>query len=132
MPEILSLEKVPPQNLEAEAAVLGSMLMDKEAVSNVLEFIDKESFYNDANQIVFETIVDLFNNSKAIDIITVTNELKSKGLLERIRYTGTQGNGSNSKGLWTPKMIDSLDKVYKKCFKDIIATYQVFYCKGVR
>lgn len=53
-------------------------------------------------------------------------------LLKKIRYTGIKGNSIGRKGLWTPKMIDELEKVYKEKFKEIIATYQVFFCKGVR
>lgn len=81
MPE-LALEKLPPQNLEAEMAVLGSMLMDEEAASTAIESLDKSSFYKDAHKKIFEAVLGLYSESKAIDLITLTDELKRKGSLE--------------------------------------------------
>ncbi len=51
-------------------------------------------------------------------------------LLKRIKYTGARGNGINSKKLWTPGMVYNLEKIYKRKFKDIVTTYQVFFCKA--
>ena len=53
-----------------------------------------------------------------------------KEFLEKIIYTGARGNGIGNKNLWTPDMIHRLQEIYKKKFKDIIATYEVFFCKG--
>lgn len=78
------LEKLPPQNLEAEMAVLGSMLIDEEAVSIALERLDASAFYKESHQKVFEAIADLFNANKAIDLITLTDELKRRGELDAI------------------------------------------------
>jgi len=83
MPDTV-LEKVPPQNLEAEMAVLGSMLIDEEAVSVSLESLDAGCFYKDAHQKIFEAIADLFNANKAVDLITLTDELKRRGSLEDV------------------------------------------------
>ncbi|MDD5254640.1 MAG: replicative DNA helicase [Candidatus Omnitrophica bacterium] len=83
MPDTI-LEKVPPQNLEAEMAVLGSMLIDEEAVSVALESLDAGTFYKDSHQRVFEAIADLFNTNKAVDLITLTDELKRRGTLEHV------------------------------------------------
>lgn len=80
----LALEKIPPQNLEAEMAVLGSMLLDEEAVAVALESLDSGYFYKDAHRKIFETISGLFNANKAIDLITMTDELKKSGLLDQI------------------------------------------------
>ena len=52
-------------------------------------------------------------------------------LLKIIKYTGTRGNGVNRRSFWTTDKIYNLDEIYKKRFKDITATYQVFYCKGI-
>jgi len=79
-----NLEKLPPQNLEAEMAVLGSMLIDEEAISIVLESLDKDAFYKIAHRKVFEAITDLFNSNKAVDLITLTDELKRRNILEEI------------------------------------------------
>ena len=83
MAEII-LEKLQPQNLEAEMAVLGSMLLDEEAISVASETLDKDVFYRDAHRKIFEAILDLFNANKAVDLITLTDELKRKGNLEEI------------------------------------------------
>ncbi|KPK97146.1 MAG: replicative DNA helicase [Omnitrophica WOR_2 bacterium SM23_72] len=80
----LALDKVPPQNLEAEMAVLGSMLLDADAISISCESLDKNSFYKENHAKIFEAILDLYNANKAVDLITLTNELKKAGLLEEI------------------------------------------------
>ena len=80
----LSLDKIPPQNLEAEMAVLGSMLIDENAICYVLDVLDKDCFYKDSHKKIFEVILNLYNNHKAVDIITVSDELKRLNLLEEI------------------------------------------------
>lgn len=83
MPETL-LEKVPPKNIEAENAVLGSMLMDKEAITFGIELLEKNSFYKIANSEIFDVIVCLYDNDKAVDIVTVIEELKKRNKLEKV------------------------------------------------
>lgn len=83
MAEVI-LDKIPPQNLEAEMAVLGSMLIDEEAISVTLESLDIGSFYKDSHRKIFEAILGLYNANKAVDIITLTDELKRKETLEEI------------------------------------------------
>ncbi|RKY32794.1 MAG: replicative DNA helicase [Candidatus Omnitrophota bacterium] len=78
------LEKITPQNLEAEMAVLGSMLIDEDAVSVAIERLSKEFFYRDTHQKIFEAISLLYNSNKAIDIITLTDELKRLAILDEI------------------------------------------------
>ncbi|MDP3731858.1 MAG: replicative DNA helicase [Candidatus Omnitrophota bacterium] len=80
----LTLEKLPPQNLEAEMAVLGSMLMDEDAISAATESLDKDSFYKNTHKKIFEAMRDLYNANKAVDIITLTDELKRNDALEEI------------------------------------------------
>lgn len=80
----ITLEKLPPQNLEAEMAVLGSMLMDEDAISIATESLDKDSFYKDTHKKIFEAIGDLYNANKAVDIITLTDELKRNETLDEI------------------------------------------------
>jgi len=82
--EDISLERVPPQNLEAESAVLGSILISEDALSIALEILDSSCFYKEANQKIFEAIVSLYNSNKAIDLITVSDELKRLNLLDNI------------------------------------------------
>ena len=83
MPESI-LEKLPPQNLEAEAAVLGSMLMEEEAISVALESLQADAFYKDSHRKIYEAIIELFNAGKPVDLITLTNQLRRKELLESI------------------------------------------------
>src|SRR4030042_940726 len=78
------VEKIPPQNLEAEMAALGSMLIDEEAIAVAIESLDRESFYKDSHQKIFEAILELYNANKAVDLITLTDELKRKAILEEI------------------------------------------------
>ncbi|MCX5710082.1 MAG: replicative DNA helicase [Candidatus Omnitrophica bacterium] len=78
------LEKIPPQNLEAEMAVLGSMLIDEEAISIAVETLESDLFYKDSHRKIFQAIVDLYNANKAVDLITLTNELKRNGSLDEI------------------------------------------------
>lgn len=82
--EIAVLEKVPPQNLEAEMAVLGSMLLDEEAISVACESLNKDSFYKDSHRKIFSAILDLYNANKAVDLITLTDALKREGSLDEV------------------------------------------------
>lgn len=84
MATILSLEKIPPQNLEAEMAILGSMLLDENAVSIAAELLDRDSFYKETHSKIFEAILNLYSANKAVDLITLTNELKRNGSLDEI------------------------------------------------
>ncbi len=84
MAQDLNLDKIPPQNLEAEMAVLGSMLLDEEAVSVAVEKLDSACFYKDTHKKIFQAISDLFNANKAIDLITLIDALKKDGTLEEV------------------------------------------------
>ncbi|MCX7926757.1 MAG: replicative DNA helicase [Candidatus Omnitrophica bacterium] len=75
---------IPPQNIEAEMAVLGSLLLDENAIGFAIESITKDSFYKNAHRIIFEVILSLYNQNKAVDLITVTDELKRLGVLEEV------------------------------------------------
>jgi len=74
--------KLPPQAIELEEAVLGAMLLEREALSTVIDILSAEAFYKDQNGRVFEAMVALFNKSEPVDILTVTQELKRSGELE--------------------------------------------------
>ncbi len=84
MPSDITLDKIPPQNLEAEMAVLGSMLLDEDAMSVAFESLDKDCFYKDTHRKIFEAIAGLYNANKAVDLITLTDELKKDGTLDEI------------------------------------------------
>ena len=78
------LEKMPPQNLEAEMAVLGSTLIEEHAIADAIELLDVNSFYNDSNRKVFECILKLYSENKAADIVTLIEELKRTQDLDRV------------------------------------------------
>ena len=80
----MEIGKIPPHDIEAEQAVLGAMLTDKDAVIEALEVLKKEDFYREDNKIVFEAIFNLYNKAEPIDIITVKDELVSLGKFEAI------------------------------------------------
>jgi len=84
MNKAVALDKVPPQNLEAEMAVLGSMLIDDEAIAVAVETLTVNSFYKGTHKKVFETILNLYNANKAVDLITLTDELKRTSALDEI------------------------------------------------
>ncbi|MCM8824217.1 MAG: replicative DNA helicase [Candidatus Omnitrophica bacterium] len=79
-----NLYKLSPQNIEAEMAVLGAMLLDERAIAEVLEIVNENSFYREEHKIIFSTIVSLFDASKKIDILTVSEELCKQKLLDKI------------------------------------------------
>jgi len=80
----IALEKLSPQSLEGEMAVLGSMLIDEEAIGVAVETLSKDYFYKDIHRKIFEAILDLYSSNKAVDLITLTDELKRRGILEEI------------------------------------------------
>ncbi|MDQ7842674.1 MAG: replicative DNA helicase [Armatimonadota bacterium] len=80
----VSLERVPPQNLDAEQGVLGSMLLDRDAIARVVELLRAEDFYRDAHRRIFEAITDLFERGEPVDLITVTDRLRDKGQLDDV------------------------------------------------
>ena len=77
-----SLGKLPPQAVEIEEAVLGALMLERDALSTVIDILHPQSFYKDAHQDIYEAIVDLFNDSQPIDIKTVTHQLRKVGKLE--------------------------------------------------
>lgn len=74
--------KLQPQAVELEEAVLGAMMLEKEALSQVIDILKPDSFYKPAHQAVYRAIVELFKNSEPVDILTVTTQLKKTGELE--------------------------------------------------
>ncbi len=79
-----SIEKVPPQNIEAEQSLLGCLLLDKEAIYKVTDVINPEDFYQNSHKNIFEAMLDLFNSQEPIDIITLSNKLEEKKLIQEV------------------------------------------------
>ena len=76
--------RIPPQATDLEEVVLGALMLEKEAVNEVIDILSPEAFYLDKHQKIFAAIKALFGKSEPIDILTVTNELKQRGELEMV------------------------------------------------
>ena len=77
------IDRVPPQNIEAEQAVLGAMLIKKEAIAEVSQILSASDFYRESHRMVFEAMMALFNKNEAVDLITVTEQLRKTEQLEK-------------------------------------------------
>ena len=77
-------QKAQPFNIEAEISVLGSMLLDNEAINLVTEILRTDNFYKTSHQHIFDTIVNLYNKSNAVDLVILKDELKKQSLLEKV------------------------------------------------
>jgi replicative DNA helicase len=78
------LNRLPPQNIEAEQAVLGGIMIENEAINRVLEFLDPEDFYRESHRKIFRVMVDLSEKGEPIDLVTLTNQLKTKDEFEEV------------------------------------------------
>lgn len=76
------LGKLPPQAVDLEEAVLGALMLERDALTQIVDILRPESFYKESHQKIYQAIVELFNNSDPVDLLTVTSQLKKNGLLE--------------------------------------------------
>lgn len=76
--------RVPPQAVDIEASVLGAMLIEKEAISKAVETLQEDAFYKPAHAAIFRAMIALFDRSEPVDLITLTEELRRRGDLDRI------------------------------------------------
>jgi replicative DNA helicase len=81
-PAVSELGRVQPQAVDLEQAVLGAMMLDKNAVTAVIDSMKTQNFYDPKHQFIFGAILELFGSSSPIDLLTVTNKLKENGELE--------------------------------------------------
>lgn len=81
---LASQGRIPPQAVDLEEVVLGAMMLEKGAVNAVIDILTPEVFYKETHQLIFNAIKELFSKSEPIDILTVTNQLKSSGDLEAV------------------------------------------------
>jgi len=77
-------EKLPPQSIEAEKSLLGSLLLDKNAIIRMADFLRPEDFYRKSHQDIYAVCLELFEKSEPVDILSVSNRLREKNLLEEI------------------------------------------------
>lgn len=89
MPETKpQIDRLPPQNLEAEASVLGGIMLDKDAIIKVADTLFPDDFYHDKNRLIYETMLDLYEDKASIDVLTVSNKLEEKKQLEMVGGLG--------------------------------------------
>ena len=80
----MELGRIPPHDIEAEQAIIGSILTDKDAVIAAVEVLQEQDFYREDNKIIYSAILNLYNRAEPIDIITLKSELKSMGKFEAV------------------------------------------------
>jgi replicative DNA helicase len=83
-----SLDRLPPQNLEAETALLGCLMLDKDAIIKVADTIISDDFYDLRHRLIYQAIVSLFEKSVSIDVLTVANILEEKKEMDRVGGSG--------------------------------------------
>lgn len=81
-PELL--ERVPPQNLDAERSALGAMFLDKEAIYRAMEILRPDDFYKDAHRHIYQTVLDLADKGEPVDLVTVTEALRQSKRLDEV------------------------------------------------
>jgi len=80
----LTIDKLPPQNIEAEQAVLGAIILDNEALPKSLEILEQDDFYRESHRRLYRAILDLFEKNEPVDIVTVADYLRKNGDLETV------------------------------------------------
>lgn len=75
--------RVPPQNIEAERSVLGALMLDKDSIIKVANLVRKGDFYKDDHNIIYEAMVELYEQREPIDLLSLSNRLEEKGQLEK-------------------------------------------------
>lgn len=76
--------RMPPQDLDAEKSVLGSLMLDSKAVYIVVDILKPEDFYAQKHQIIYQAVMDLYENKEPIDVLSVSSRLKEKKLVDEI------------------------------------------------
>ncbi len=124
------IEKIPPHNTEAEKSVLGASLLSKYALADAIDIVKPEDFYETGHQEIFRVMVDLFRESKSVDLITVCDELKKKKILEKVG--GRSYIGSLSVDVPSTSNADAYAKIVaeKASMRSLIKTAEEIREKG--
>ncbi len=77
-------DKLPPQNIDAEKSLLGGLMMDKDAIYKVIDFLQSRDFYENDHREIYETMVEITDKESSIDLLSVANRLEEKELLEKV------------------------------------------------
>lgn len=78
MSDSILLDRVPPQNLDAERSTLGAMFLEKDAIYRAMEILRPDDFYKETHRIIYQIVLDLVNRGEPVDLVTVTEELRPK------------------------------------------------------
>lgn len=78
----MTINMIPPNDLQAEQALLGAMLLDRQVIPEIVEIVKSDDFYREAHKEIYEAIIDLFRQNEPVDLITITDKLKGKNTLE--------------------------------------------------
>ena len=78
------LDKIPPHDIDAEQSVLGAMLLDREAIAQISRFLNPRDFYMESHSSIFEAMLELDESGIPADLVTVTDLLRRKGLLDKV------------------------------------------------
>ncbi|UUZ91327.1 replicative DNA helicase [Paenibacillus sp. P25] len=84
MNENMFMDRIPPQNLEAEMAVLGAVLLDGDALVTAMERVSSEDFYRPAHQMIYEAMIEIAESNEPVDLVTLTARLQDKQRLEEV------------------------------------------------
>lgn len=124
--ETTSIDKLPPQNIEAEQSVLGSLLLDKDAIIRIADILKVGDFYRNTHNTIYQTIIDLYQKGEPIDLLNVANRLEEINQLEEIGGSSYLTELVNS--VPTAAHIFSYAKIVhrKKVLRDLIsASYHI-------
>jgi len=80
----MSIEKIPPQSIEAEMSMLGAMLMDKDAIGSAIELIEDDYFYRGVHQRIYQAIISLYEKNEPVDIVTLSEQLQHNNELASV------------------------------------------------
>ena len=80
----MDFDRIPPQNLDSEMAVLGAMLLDRDSISLAVEKLKSDSFYSEIHRKLFNHIISLYDENKPVDILTLTEKLKNQNEIESV------------------------------------------------
>ena len=80
----ISTDKLPPQNIEAEQSILGAILIENDALPKVIEVISREDFYKESHRKIYDAMIELFDKSEPIDLITIAEELKKRNEIDAV------------------------------------------------
>src|SRR4029079_18279457 len=92
----MAVQRIPPQSIEAEQAVLGSIMIDREAINGLVQTVKGDFFYDGRNKLIFEAMMTLYEERKPIDLLTLTHALKTKKRYEDVGGAEYLTNLANS------------------------------------